>query len=237
MLADNLVMFQEHFEYVSELRSKLFSVLIFFAIGALVSFLFGNQLIVLGLKLFNLQGVNIVMTSPFQFIGLSFTISITCGIIAALPVFLYQVLKFVKPALHQHEYKMILKLLPWSLLLFILGFSFGVWIMRYVVLIYASVAKGFQVGNFWDIQKLFDAVFMTATLLGLIFEFPIICTLLLRFHFMKRQSIAKKRIYIYGGIILFVTMLPPTDIFSDLLLAVPLLLLFELTLLLNRSYA
>ena len=237
MQPDSISLIQEHFQYITELRSKLFSSFIFFTIGMILSFLLSNQIIILGLKLFNLQGVNIVMTSPFQFVGLSFTISIIIGIITALPVFVYQVLRFIKPALHKHEYSMLLKLLPWSLLLFIIGFSFGVWIMRYVVLIYAAAAKGLQVGNFWDIQKLFSAVFMTATLLGLAFQFPIICTSLIRFNFIQRKSLVKRRRYIYAFLVLFVILLPPTDYFSDFILAAPLLLLFEITMLINRAYA
>lgn len=81
MPTDTLILIQEHFQYILELRSKLFSVLIFFIVGAIIAFVFSNQLILMGLSLFNLHGVNVVMTSPFQFVGLSFTLSFICGII------------------------------------------------------------------------------------------------------------------------------------------------------------
>ena len=76
---------------------------------------------------------------------------------------------------------------------------------------------------------------MTGISLAIIFELPILLTALLKLKLIKLKMLQKSRRYIYAAILIFVAFLPPNDIISLALLSIPPLLLFELTLLLNRK--
>lgn len=220
--------------FFSEIRKRLIFTLSIFIICAAVGFMYYENIVRFVLGIFDLKGLNIVFTSPFQFFSLAVDSSILVGIIAILPIVIFQILSFLKPALRTAEYKAVLALLPIALLLFISGFTFGVLIMKYVVIIFFQKSVELDIGNFLDISKLLSQILITAILMGLAFQFPIVLTVLIRLKILKFHSIARKRLLVYGLSLIFAILLPPTDLLSLALLFLPLALLFELTLLLNR---
>jgi sec-independent protein translocase protein TatC len=72
--------------------------------------------------------------------------------------------------------------------------------------------------------------------MGVVFEMPIILTILMRMKIVKRSYLVKKRRWVYAATIIFALLMPPTDILSLTLLTVPLWFLFEIALLLNKDY-
>jgi Sec-independent protein secretion pathway component TatC len=73
----------------------------------------------------SLSEVNVVFTSPFQFINLAISCNTASGIILSFPVVLYQIMSFLRPALRKKDYNLIVRLIPFSLFLFVFGFIFG----------------------------------------------------------------------------------------------------------------
>ena len=179
--------FSQYAPYLRELKSRLTPVGIVFCIALLVGFFLSDKITLGVLTFFSYRGVNIVMTSPFQFVGLSFINSLVLGIVCAMPLLIFQLIGFIKPALTKHEYHSLIGYLPWGGLLFISGFLFGFWVMRFVVAIYASVSNSYKIGNLWDLQRLYMSVLITSFLLGITFQFPIILSALVRFGFLKRS--------------------------------------------------
>lgn len=220
--------------FFSEIRKRLIFTVSIFIICAAVGFMYYENIIRFVLSIFDLQGLNIVFTSPFQFFSLAVDSALLVGIIVVLPIVIFQILSFVKPALRRSEYKAVLFLLPVAMLLFMSGFIFGVLIMKYVVIIFFQKSVELNIGNFLDISKLLSQILVTATLMGTAFEFPIILTVLIRLKVIKLRAVAQKRLLVYVLSLIFAALLPPTDLLSMVLLFLPLALLFELTLLLNR---
>lgn len=220
--------------FFSEIRKRLIFTLSIFIICAAVGFMYYENIIRFVLSIFDLKGLNIVFTSPFQFFTLAVDSALLVGFIAILPIVIFQILSFLKPALRRSEYKAALALLPIALLLFISGFTFGVLIMKYVVIIFFQKSVELNIGNFLDISRLLSQILITAILMGTAFEFPIVLTILMRLKILKYHAIAKKRLLVYVLSLIFAALLPPTDLLSLVLLFLPLALLFELTLLLNR---
>lgn len=220
--------------FFSEIRKRLIFTLSIFIVCAVVGFMYYENIIRFVLKIFDLKGLNIVFTSPFQFFTLSVDSALLVGFIAILPIVIFQILSFLKPALNRSEYKAVLALLPITLLLFISGFTFGVLIMKYVVIIFFQKSVELNIGNFLDISKLLSQILITAILMGAAFEFPVVLTILMRLKILKFHAVAKKRLFVYVISLIFAALLPPTDLLSLVLLFLPLALLFELTLLLNR---
>ena len=106
--------------------------------------------------------------------------------------------------------------------------------MRYVVILFYQRSSELQIGNFLDISLLLSQILLTAVLMGLAFQFPIILTILMRLKVINYKMLIKKRLLVYAISLIFATLLPPTDLLSLVVLFLPLALLFELTLILNR---
>lgn len=220
--------------FFSEIRKRLIFTLSIFIICAALGFMYYENIVRFVLRIFDFKGINIVFTSPFQFFTLAVDSALLVGFIAVLPMVIFQILSFLKPALRRSEYKAVLALLPITLLLFISGFAFGVLIMKYVVIIFFQKSVELNIGNLLDISKLLSQILITAILMGVAFEFPVVLTILMRLKILKFHAVAKKRLLVYVISLIFAALLPPTDLLSLVLLFLPLALLFELTLLLNK---
>lgn len=225
---------EQYSPYLNEVRRKLLRVLVVFVSAGVLGFLFYRPILVRVLNLFQLEGINVVLTSPYQFIDLSIYTGITTGIVVAFPLFLYYLLQFVRPALKPNEYQTVLNLLPFSLGLFAAGFAFGVWIIQFVIKLFSQTTSEFAIQNIWDIGHFFSQILVTGLSLALVFQLPIVMNLAIQLGIVKQPQVAAQRRHIYLGIVLFAAFLPPTDLVSMSLLAIVPLFLFEITLLLNR---
>ena len=197
-------------------------------------FIFYEKIIKFLIDALSLKGINIVFTSPFQFINLAIACGVATGLIIVFPLIIYQLLSFVRPALRQKEYKMVVGFLPFSGVLFLIGFSLGVLIMKWQIQIFLVRSVSLGIGNILDISRLLTTVLLTSALMGIGFQFPIILLILMRIGIIKHERLSKARPWIYLGSFIFAILLPPDSILADILLSLPLIVLFELTLILNR---
>lgn len=108
--------------------------------------------------------------------------------------------------------------------------------MKWQIEIFLLKSLELGIGNILDISRLISSVIMVSVLLGFAFQFPIIILILLRLGILKRKSLSKLRLWIYLGSLVFAILLPPDSILADIFLALPLIILFELTLLINTIF-
>lgn len=221
--------------FLFEARKRIIFTLSVFACATIVGFAFYDRVIKFLIEMLSLKGINIVFTSPFQFINLAVACGIASGLITAFPLIIYQIFSFLKPALKNKEFRMLINLLPFSLLLFIAGFLFGAYIMKWQIEIFLTTSTSLGIGNVLDISKLLSTVILTSAFLGLGFQFPIILIILMRLGLVKKQSLSKHRLWIYLGSFFFAILLPADSIIADVLLSLPLITLFEITLFTDRS--
>lgn len=222
--------------FLVELRKRILFIFSVFFIFSTLGFFYYEKIIIFILKLLDLQKINIVFTSPFQFVNLSISSAFTIGIISIFPLFIFQILSFLKPALKQKEYRLLTILLPVGMLLFVGGFYFGAMMMKYLLALFFKKSIELNISNMIDISTLLSSIINTSTLMGLAFQFPVVLTLLLRLNVVKHRFLSQQRPFVYCAVIIFAALLPPTDILSLLLLTFPLVFLFEITLLLNRLF-
>lgn len=220
--------------YLIEIRKRLLFIFAIFFIAWTIGFLLYQKIILVILNLYDLNKVNITFTSPFQFVNLAIQCGMLIGFSLTLPLIIHQILTFLRPAMHKGEYRLLGRLLPLSILLFVLGFSFGSWIMKIIVALYAKQTTELQIQNLWDINSFLSQILFTSLLLGIIFQFPLIITILVRFGVVKQHVIANQRKIAYLILLIVVIMLPPTDLFSNVLIFLPLAIIYELTILFNK---
>jgi sec-independent protein translocase protein TatC len=202
---------QKYMPYLQEAQKKLLLVGFVFLAASILGGFFHRQILTFIMHRFDLTGVNVVLTSPYQVVDLMIQTGIYTGLLVTTPLFVYALLSFLKPALAPAEYKIITSLLPFSAILFVIGFFFGTWVLNFVIKTLIGISLGF------------------------VFQFPVIVTILIRLGIVKLHQFQQYRPYVYAGVVIFAAMLPPTDILSLTLLTVPLFVLFESSLLLNRS--
>ena len=222
--------------YLFEIRKRILITVSIFAIATVSGFIFYEQIIKFIIVLLSLERVNIVFTSPFQFINLAISCGVALGLIITFPLLLYQVLSFLKPALREREFKMIVRFLPFFIILFLIGFSFGIFIMKWQIGIFLAKSESLGIGNILDISRLISTVLLVSVLMGLAFQFPIVTLLLIRIGIISPGTLSKRRLWVYLGSLLFTMLLPADSILTDILLALPLIALFEFTLILNRIF-
>ncbi len=230
-LQDNI---NRYYPYLLEIRKRLLFVAALFGIASIIGFFNYQKITTFILGFFNLKGVNVVFTSPYQFFSLSINTGMIVGLAVIFPLLLFQLLAFLKPALRPREFKLVLVSVPLSVILFACGFTFGLVVMKYVVVTFYQKAVELQIGNYLDIELLLSHILITSALMGLAFQFPIVMTFLMHLKIIKQKMLESQRLLFYLVTLIFVMLLPPTDLMSDALLFFPLVILFELTLILNR---
>ena len=108
--------------------------------------------------------------------------------------------------------------------------------MKWQIEIFLNRSVSLGIGNILDISSLLTTVIITSALMGIGFQFPLVLLLLMRIGIIKPHQLSKARKWVYLGSFLFAILLPPDSILADVLLSLPLIILFEITLILNRIF-
>lgn len=218
---------------IIEIRKRIIITFLVFAASMLVGFIFYEKIIKFLIDFLSLQGINIVFTSPFQFINLAISCGIASGLVFVFPLLLYQILSFLKPALRKKEFKMVVSFMPFSIILFLSGFVFGFLIMKWQIEIFLTRSVSLGIGNILDISRLLSTVLLTSIFMGIGFQFPVVLFFLLRLGIIKSSQLTRQRMWVYLGSFIFAILLPADSILADIILTLPLVIMFELTLFLN----
>ncbi|MBI5044650.1 MAG: twin-arginine translocase subunit TatC [Candidatus Levybacteria bacterium] len=220
--------------FLIEIRKRLLFLSAVFLVTCALGFIYYQKIILFILNLYDLQSINVTFTSPFQFVNLAISSGMIVGFALTLPLILHQVLSFLRPALHKGEYNLLIRFLPLSLILFVIGFSFGSWITKLIIEVYSRQTTQLEIQNLWDINSFLSQILYTSLLLGIVFQFPLVITLLVRFGVISHKVMSKQRKIAYAIILIVVILLPPTDLLSMVLIFLPLAIVYELTLSLNK---
>jgi sec-independent protein translocase protein TatC len=132
------------------------------------------------------------------------------------------------------ERKIFVLSMPLGVLLFLIGFLYGCGMLYYGIKLIAQTNISLGVVNYWDINTFISQIVLTSSLLGLLFIFPLVITFLIRLGIISVNFLRSKRRHAIVVIFIIVSLLPPTDGLSLILMAAPLVLIFEFTVLFNR---
>jgi sec-independent protein translocase protein TatC len=221
------------FPFLEDLRNRLYRTVILFLASFGIGFLSAGVILDTILQIFRMDQVVIATTSPFQYVTVAMDIGFFLAIMVSVPYLLYSFYAFVLPALTRSEKIRLLKSIPVSLGLFIVGFLYGFLILYQSLGLLASVNTSLGVANIWNIGQFLSQIFITAALLGFVFEFPLFLMLLIKLGITTSEALKDKRRVAYFCMFCVTALLPPTDVLSLIAMALPLMVLYEVTLLLN----
>ena len=180
------------------------------------------------------EGMSMIATevaSPFL-TPLKFTLA--AAVTITIPYLLYQLWAFVAPGLYKHEKRMFMPLLVSSVLLFYAGMAFAYFVVFPTVF---EVFVNFLppgVKMMTDIKAYLDFVFAMFFAFGVAFEVPVAVVILSWVGAVNPETLAEKRPYVVVGVFVVAAILTPPDVASQFLLAIPMLILFEIGLFVAR---
>ena len=153
--------------------------------------------------------------------------SLVLAIYMAMPYLLYQLWMFAAPALYRHEKKLILPLVVSSTILFYTGLVFSFYVVFPVIFNFLSTVGPSSVDFAPDIQYYLDFILKISFAFGVAFEVPVATILLIMFGATTAERLKKNRAYIIIGSFALGMVLTPPDVISQILIAIPIWLLFE----------
>ena len=227
---------RDYLPLLLEIRKRILIILSVFIAATVFGAIFYEKIVVIFLSLLSLKGATIIFTSPFEYMNLAFNSGFIIGIIVTLPLLVYQAAAFLKPAMTAHEFSIFKKTIPLSIILFLAGFCVGFVMMKYVGQLSYQTSLELGISSYLNISKLLSTVLLTSSLMGIAFQFPIVLTILIRLKIISYKFIAGKRPLAYIIVIVFASLMPPTDILSLVLLALPLVILYELVLFFSKKF-
>ncbi|MEP1487198.1 MAG: twin-arginine translocase subunit TatC [Algibacter sp.] len=161
--------------------------------------------------------------------------SITFGFIIAFPYVIYQLWKFISPAMHQNERKHSRGFIIISSLLFFLGVLFGYYIICPLSINFLgtySVAE--KVHNDFDLNSYIGLIRASVLASGLIFELPIIIYFLTKVGLVTPEILRKYRKFALVGVLILAAIITPPDIASQVIVAIPIIILYQVSIYISK---
>ncbi len=155
-------------------------------------------------------------------------VTMMVALVIALPVVLYQIWAFIAPGLYQHEKKLVVPLVSSSYILFLCGMAFAYFIVFptiFRVMAHYNAPLGAEMST--DIDNYLSFALTMFLCFGVTFEVPIVVVLLVRMGVLTIAKLKQIRPYVVVGAFIVSAVVTPPDVLSQLILAVPLLILYE----------
>ena len=223
-------------EHLEELRWRIIYALIGIVVGTIIAWIFIDTLIdgVLlvpakhaGFKLQNLR--------PFGQLFIYFQVAIIVGLILSIPNVFYQLWKFISPALKENERKYVTSIVIFTTFCFVTGVVFAYFVMLPLTLKFAAQFGSSSIANNFALDEYFSIVLSVILGAGLVFELPMLSFFLSKIGILKPSYMRKYRRHAIITILIFAAILTPgTDPVSQVILAIPLVILYEISILVSK---
>ena len=225
------------FSHLVELRDRLIRVLLSVGVVFLCLFPWAKELYALLAQplLATLpKGGQMIATDVVGVFLVPMKVALMVAFLIALPYVLYQVWAFVAPGLYAHEKRLAFPLVASSVLLFFVGMAFAYFLVFPTVFGFMSKIAPEGVAWMTDIEKYLSFVLTSFIAFGVTFEVPVIVIVLVKMGIVELKTLKEWRPYVIVGAFVVGAIFTPPDVISQLMLAVPLCLLYELGMLMAR---
>ncbi|PLR70110.1 twin-arginine translocase subunit TatC [Bacillus sp. UMB0728] len=223
------------YEHIGELRKRLVMTVVFLFCAMILSFFLAEPLIVY------LQGADEAkeltmnafrLTDPVK-IYMQFAFII--AFVMTSPVILYQFWAFISPGLYEKERKVTLSYIPVSVILFIGGVAFSYFILfPFVVDFMTRIADRLDINQVIGINEYFQFLFQLTIPFGILFQLPVVIMFLTRLGIVTPMFLSSIRKYAYFVLLVIAAFITPPELLSHMMVTVPLLLLYELSIIISR---
>jgi sec-independent protein translocase protein TatC len=216
-------------DHLGELRTRIMWSLVSVGVALVIALFITDPVMrYIALPVTRLKN-QLYVTTATEGIWTYMKVALFLSVFISMPALLWQVWKFVAPGLHEHEKKYALPFVLSGSLMFFLGGSFAlVWVLPYAVPYLISFSQERGWGTILTLASYTDFVIKFVLAFGLVFELPIVITLLAMLGVVTSSFLAKNRKYaILINFVLAAILTPTPDVFNQTLMAAPMCLLYE----------
>lgn len=227
--------------HLVELRDRLIRALVAVGIVFVVLFLYPGSAAIYDFLAAPLvahlpEGTKMIATGVITPFMVPLKVTGMVALVVALPIVLYQAWAFVAPGLYSHEKKLALPLIVTSTLLFVAGMAFCYYFVFGQVFKFIAGFAPASITPAPDIEQYLSFVLTMFLAFGLTFEVPVALIVLVRFGIVDVQKLKDIRPYFIVGAFVVAAVVTPPDVVSQLALAIPMCLLYELGIILARFF-
>ncbi len=184
------------------------------------------------------SNVELIPISYYAPVQVYMYVSLVLGVAVSSPVIAYELYRFVNPALYEYERRTFMSLVVLFVVLFVLGFSLGyILVMPATLRVLLFSAEALGLASQYGFEQFFSLAAGGLLISGFVMTFPIYIALLVRANVIETEQISKNRKYIYGAIIIAISILDPDPtLITEMFLGAPVILVLEATIrVLHRS--
>jgi sec-independent protein translocase protein TatC len=233
-------------DHLEDLRWVLIKSLIVIAVFVTLSFLFTDQIVeffkgpLLSMGSFSASTDSLskgVLKSlhPADFLVTSLRLSAIIGLVLASPFVIYFFWSFVSPGLTTRERRATIPIFIGGLFFFLLGAGFCYRVVLRISLYFLwkyTIDRG--ISPEWTFDNYISFVLMMLLAFGLTFEMPVVLAFLAKFNLITYETLTSKRRYAYFILVVLAAIISPPDVASMIILAIPMIGLYELSILIVR---
>ncbi|MBM7591567.1 twin-arginine translocase subunit TatC [Brevibacillus fulvus] len=222
-------------EHLAELRRRLIWVIVLFIIALIAGVYFAGPVIEYLKHDPMAGGVPLKSFHPSDALMVYMQFAFLISLVVTVPFALFQLWGFVSPGLRENERKATVYFIPAAFLLFIVGILFGYYVVFPMVIQFmAGVTTEIGADPTYGIAQYFGFLFNMVIPFGFLFELPIIVMFLTRLRLLNPMRLAKIRRISYFLLAIVAITLTPPDFMSDVLVTIPLFILYELSVWISR---
>jgi sec-independent protein translocase protein TatC len=220
-------------DHLEELRSRIIRCLIALVIAAGAAYAVEPYVLRFLIdEIFGGSGDSLALLAPIEGFVVKLKLSLIMGLIVASPVIFWQFWRFVGPGLYAREKRVILPIVIVSTLSFLVGATFAFYVLPVATRFFQSFAmNGIQ--NSWSLNKYIDFIGRLILAFGIVFELPLVIYFLSRLGLVTPKFLWQKMRYAIVIILTVAAILTPPDVFTQLVLAIPLIVLYMFSILLS----
>ncbi|MCX7877102.1 MAG: twin-arginine translocase subunit TatC [Ignavibacteria bacterium] len=226
-------------DHLEEFRWRLIKSLIGIVIGAIIAGIFIDYIMndfLLAPARKTQPPLELINLKPYGQLVLYMEVILVCGVIISIPNIFYQLWRFIEPGLLPHERRYISSIVVFSSFCFLGGIAFAYFIMLPTALKFFAAFGTQEIVNNIAVNEYFSFVISVMLTAGIVFELPMVSFFLSKLGILTPVFMKKYRKHAIVLILLLAGLLTPSpDITSQLLLGVPLLILYEISILISKS--
>jgi sec-independent protein translocase protein TatC len=217
-------------QHIEELRKRIIILISCFALVFIIGLAISRRIIEQLTEDIIAGPVNLVVLSPTEYFLTSLKTGFYIAVIIATPIAVHQIFQFAKPALEKTQSKMLDAIFIFLLLMYTCGLTFAYTIFLPLAIYFiAPFAPQAGLSNMWSISSFVHFCFITVYTTGLIFQIPLIMIGLAKLGIVTSRWLRDKRKYCYVAVFIIAAIVTPgVDAVTQIIVALPMILLFEL---------
>lgn len=221
-------------EHLGELRKRLIYVMIVLTLGLVIGIAVAKPAYNYLMSQEPADTLQLHTFSLWDGIGMYMKIALVIALVITLPFTAYQLWAFVKPALRPHEQRSTLKYVPFALIMFLIGLAFSYFVVFPLAFSFTrTIAGQLHLEETYGVVQYFSFMFSILIPISLLFELPLAIMFLTAIRIINPNRLRKMRKLSYFILAAIGVMVTPPDFISDVLVIIPLVALYELSLFLS----